>query len=309
MTEEIYKRYRPLRWSDVKGQPEACKFLEAKVKAGTVPHAILLTGPSGTGKTTLARILRTELKCGEADFTEINAADFRGIDMVREIRTRMGLAPMFGKCRIWLIDEAHALSKDAQSALLKMLEDTPKHVYFMLATTDPGKLLKTITNRCTEVGCKALKSGTMTELIKDVASKEKVKLSKDVIERLVEVADGSARKALVITDHILALDDEDEQLNTIADSDSKRQAIELCRALLNPRCAWADVVPILKGTEGEDVESLRHMVLGYATACMGSGNKGIHARSYLILTAFRDNFFDSKRSGLYAACYEVIQGA
>src|SRR5690606_3369465 len=110
---------------------------------GDIPHAMLFTGPSGCGKTTLARILRVKLRCSDNDFQEINAADFRGIDSIRSMRQQVGAAPLGGDSRIWLIDEAHSMTADAQNAFLKLLEDTPRHVYFFLATTDPQKLKKT----------------------------------------------------------------------------------------------------------------------------------------------------------------------
>src|SRR5437773_2031788 len=128
---ELYKKHRPRKFADVVGQPRAVAALESMVAAGEVPHSVLFAGPSGTGKTTLARILARELGCGK-NFKEINAAESRGIDSIREVQSVMGLAPMGGKCRVWLWDEAHRLTPDSQSALLKTLEDTPSHVYFML---------------------------------------------------------------------------------------------------------------------------------------------------------------------------------
>ena len=99
---ELYKKHRPASFDNVIGQDEAVRSLSEFVKNNKIPHAILFTGPSGVGKTTLARILKDHLGCGDPDFQEINTADFRGIDTVREIRQRMGLAPMFGKSRVWL---------------------------------------------------------------------------------------------------------------------------------------------------------------------------------------------------------------
>jgi len=148
-------------------------MLAQMVKRNKVPHTLLFSGPPGCGKTTLARILRKKLNCGKYDFSEVNCADFRGIDMVRDIRSHLQQAPISGDCRVWLIDEAHKLSNDAQNAFLKMLEDTPNHVYFFLATTNPQKLLKTIRTRCTEVVVKSLGDKNMEELIDDVIVGEK----------------------------------------------------------------------------------------------------------------------------------------
>ena len=132
---ELYKKHRPSYLEDVFGQPEAVKVLGSMIEKDDLPHSILFTGPSGVGKTTLARILKEELECHANDFKEINCADFRGIDTIRDIRNNMNRQSLMGGPLIWLIDEAHKLTNDAQTAFLKMLEDTPKHVYFFLATT------------------------------------------------------------------------------------------------------------------------------------------------------------------------------
>ena len=197
---ELYLKYRPQRLGDVFGQDAALNVIKAL--KGRIPSAVLLTGPSGCGKTTIGRILATKLKCTGGDFLEINAAKERGIDMVRDMSMRIGLAPMRSPCRVWLIDEAHALTKDAQSALLKMLEDTPSHAYIFLATTDPQKLTNTIRTRCTEIKCKAINGETMTKLLESVVKAESTEVEEDVLDAIVESADGSARKALVIAARI-----------------------------------------------------------------------------------------------------------
>src|SRR5688572_25883760 len=140
---ELYKKFRPKTLKGVVGQEGAVSSLQSMIDKGRLPHTILFSGPSGCGKTTIARILKGILECSDLDFFEINCADFKGIDMVRDIRRYVGIPPLHGKSRVWLIDEAHQLTKDAQNAFLKLLEDTPKHAYFMLATTDPQKLLPT----------------------------------------------------------------------------------------------------------------------------------------------------------------------
>lgn len=301
--EELYKKHRPSRFKHVHGQSAAVSMLEDMVKTGKIPHAILFTGPSGTGKTTLARILKDKLQCGDRDYCEVNSADFSGIDMVRGIRSRMTLSPISGKCRVWLIDESHKLSGDAQTAFLKYLEDTPTHVYFMLCTTDPGKLKKEIHTRCTEIKTCNLSSTDQEKMLKGILEKEGVELGSDVLERIVEVSDGSARKALVILQQIIGLETEEEQLEAIRSSDSKRQAIEIARALLNPKTKWPEMAAILKSVD-EEPESIRHMVLSYMNNVLLGGKQG--DRAYLIITMFSGNWYDCKESGLTAACWEII---
>lgn len=304
---ELYKKYRPKSLDKMIGQNNSVKVLKSFLKGNTLPHTLLFSGPSGCGKTTLARILRKELKCGKHDFTELDCADFRGIEMVRNIRSHIQQAPISGKCRIWLIDEAGRMTTDAQNAFLKMLEDTPNHVYFMLATTDPQKLLKTIRTRCTEIIVRSLNSKSILKLLCHICGREKVKLPGEVIDKIIECSDGSARKALVLLNQVIELDDEDGMIEAIKATTAEVQAITIAKALFNPRTKWIDMAKILKETLNEEPEQIRWMVLGYARTILLSGGK-LSGRAYLVIDTFCDNFYDSKHAGLAAACYEIIVG-
>jgi len=306
MTSELYKKHRPQSLADLVGQPEAVRKLQAMQQGGRFPHTVLLSGPSGCGKTTIARIFRTLLNCGKSDFHEINAAEDRGIDLVREIKRRVSLAPMDGDSRIWLIDEAHQLTAPAQDAFLKELEDTPNWVYFILSTTDPQKLKNTIRTRCTDVVVKALNAKDMSTLVLSVAKKEKKKLTEEVVDKICEHSDGSARKALVLLNSIIDITDEEEQIQTIQKSDVQHQAIEIARALLDTRTKWTDMAKIIKAVE-EDAESLRWMVLSYMEKVILGGGK-LAPRGFQVITAFSEPFYNTKRAGLTAACWEVIHG-
>jgi DNA polymerase-3 subunit gamma/tau len=301
---ELYKRYRPTTFKDVVGQASAVKSLVDMGKRNEIPHALLFTGPSGCGKTTLARILRAKLKCSDHDFQEINAADFRGIDSIRVIRQQMGAAPLMGTSRVWLLDEAHNLSGDAQTALLKILEDTPGHVYFMLATTDPQKLKKTIITRCTEVRCKEITKKELSDLALRIAAAENVTISGAVAEKLADVAEGSARKVLVLLHAVIGLKDEEDQLAAIEAGDVKGQAIEIARALLNQRTTWNTMKGLLKAVE-EEPESIRHLVLSYCTSVLLNSE---NPRAALVIEEFRDPYYDTKKAGLVLSCWNVIKG-
>lgn len=301
---ELYKKYRPTCLDEVLGQKEAIDVLSSLLNKKKIPHAILFNGPSGCGKTTLSRILKKELNCGDMDFCEINCADTRGIEFVRDIRERMYLAPMQGDCRIYYLDECHQCTGASQTALLKMLEDTPRHVYFILATTDPQKLLKTIHTRCTDIKLSLLSQESIEELVRYVIKKEKVKLSDTVISTISEISEGSARKALVLLGQIIDLAAEDEQLEALQRGDFKKESIELARLLINPKSKWPQVANVLKNLDDEP-EQVRYLVLGYANSVLLKGGP-LAARAYLVIRCFDCNFYDSKKSGLTAACWEVI---
>jgi len=307
VNDELYKKYRPKRLKHVEGQERAVAVLQGLLDGNKVPHTILLSGPSGTGKTTIARIIKRELKCSDADWQEKNCADFRGIDMVRQLRSQVGMAPMDGPCRIFYIDECHRLTGEAQDAFLKLLEDTPSHVYFLLATTEPNKLKKTILTRSTKVQLNSLDMEALQSVLRRVIKREKLDVSEEVIERISDVADGSARDALVILNQVSGLS-EDEQLDAVQKASVRQQAIEIARALINPKTKWNQMAKILREVDDEP-EGIRYLVLAYATSVLLKGGGKMADRAYLIIDAFSDNFFDSKRAGLVAACYEVLMGA
>jgi hypothetical protein len=158
--------------------------------------------------------------------------------------------------------------------------------------------------RCTEVKLAPLSPKCVGQVIADVAAKEKLEVGEEVLDRIVEYAEGSARKALVLLNQIADLQTEEEQLDCLAKSDSRQAAFSLCRALIDPRSAWSDVAAILKGLE-EDPEGVRHMVLGYASTVLLGGGK-MAGRAALITDRFQSPFYDSKRAGLILSCYEVV---
>jgi DNA polymerase-3 subunit gamma/tau len=300
---ELYRKHRPQKLSDLKGQDEAVKMLQDLGRRGAIPHCLLLSGPSGCGKTTIARILKEKLGCSDRDFTELNIADVRGIDTIREIRSRIHASPIGGRCRIWLLDEAARATVDAQNSLLKMLEDTPAWVYFILATTEPQKLLATIKTRATEVKVKLLSDKVMSELLSGIAGKEGFKLSGDVKEQIAAVAGGSPRKALVLLNQIIGLTDEESQMAVVVAGESSAQMIELARALVKPGVRWSEVAKLLKAIE-EEPEAVRRMVLGYCSSIVLGGG-ALAAKAYDLILCFEKNFFDSGKAGLTAACYEA----
>jgi len=302
---ELYKKHRPKKLKDIYGQPATVTKLNNIFEHDNIPHSILFTGPSGCGKTTLARIVRRKLKCSKYDFHEDAP---RKIDDIRLIGNRMRQAPMKGSCLVWLIDEAHKLTSDAQDEFLKMLEDTPRHVYFLLTTTDPQKLKTTVKNRCTEFAVRPLKETHIQALLQTVCKEEEVKVTQDVICKIIDNSNGSARQALVLLNAIINLESEAEMLEAILAVTSETQAFAIVQALLyKPKTSWKEMARILKATEGEEPEQIRWLVLSCCkTELLKAGH--LSGRAFLIIDAFRDNFYDSKLAGLAAACYEVIEG-
>jgi DNA polymerase-3 subunit gamma/tau len=303
----LYKRLRPQKLSAVIGQDAAVQTIKQFGKRKQVPHCLLFNGPSGCGKTTLCRILRGLINCSDVDCTEVNAATANGIDMVRDIQKRCRLAPLQGACRVWIIDECHQLTTQAQNAFLKLLEDTPEHVYFMLATTDPKKLLKTVRSRATEITLKPVPRKTiskyLTEAVRGTYGSGACP-EEQVLEAIAEASEGGVRKALVLLDQVIGLSGTEAQLAAVSGADAQAVGIDLCRQLLNTNTPWSAVAKTLKELQ-EDPEAVRHMVLGYARSVLLGNNKKMIHKAADIIHAFSDNFYDSKKAGLAMACYEV----
>ena len=299
---ELYKKYRPKTLKNVAGNQAVVKTLTNMLEKNTLPHTLLFHGPSGCGKTTLARILVKSLECSEVDFKELNCSDNRGVDTIREIIRTMSLAPTGGKVRIWLMDEVHMLTPEAQDASLKMLEDTPRHCFFFLCTTDPQKLKKTVKGRCTHFQVEPLSNDALGKLMFRILKMEGHSIEKDTLLDIAEASGGSVRQALVILDSILNLPPEERE-EAIKAAPEEKEVLDLCQALIKGQ-SWTSVAKILKELK-TDPESVRYAVLGYARAVLlNGGNK----KAALIIDAFADNFYDSKQAGLALACYEVIVG-
>lgn len=298
---ELYRKYRPCKFSQVLGCEETAQSMENMLKAGKLPHTTLLTGPSGCGKTTLARIATKQLGCSEHDCEELDAAVYRGIDSIRDIRQKMSRHPIAGPVRAFILDEVHMLTKEAQGAMLKMTEDTPSHVYFFLCTTDPQKLLPTILTRCNPMPVRLLTERELEKLLERVCAEEKIELTKKDTDALTLNSMGSARMLLVLLHKVMHLKPNQRASAIESKLAEDNEAIDLCRALIK-RLPWTDVGPILRNLKG-DAENTRYAVMAYARAVLLS--KG-DFEAYAVIKAFSRNFYDSKDAGLAMACYEAL---
>jgi DNA polymerase III gamma/tau subunit len=303
---ELYKKHRPATLDKLVGNAKTTQLVRNWLDKGEVPHAILFTGDSGCGKTTVARIIANELGVTEwPDLVEVNSADFKGIESVRDVRSKMNLS---GKKRVWIFDEVHKWTNDAQNAFLKPLEDTPDHVHFILCTTDPQKLLKALVNRCTHVEMEKLTTDDMTKLVRRVCKKEKVTLTDDVTDKLVDVSDGSARKALVLLDKIRRLGSEAEQIDSLEKATAAGVAFDLVKALLpfdKKPTPWAKVAKVLQDVSTEDAEGIRRLILKAATTTLLKGGAQAGRAAYVI-DRFRDDYFQCGHAGLALSCWECV---
>jgi DNA polymerase-3 subunit gamma/tau len=303
----LYLKYRPYDLSQVKGNADVISSLEGLLhfsKVKDCPHTFLLHGQTGCGKTTVGRIIANMLGCVGEDFVEINSASFRGIDTVREIINNSQFMPIEGLCRVWLIDECHKLTNDAQNALLKILEDTPSHVYFILCTTEPQKLIATIKGRCVQFQLLPLNETELKQLLRRVAHKEGEELEDNVLDQIVGSSKGFPRNALQILEVVLSATLEN-RLETAKKAEAEViQSIELCRALAK-KAPWKEIAKILEGLKDQEPEGIRRAVLGYCQAVLLKGSD--QPLFGLIMEEFMNTTYDNGFIQITYACYSICK--
>jgi DNA polymerase III gamma/tau subunit len=302
----LYLDYRPDSWENFYGNETTLSALTAMfkkpLKRESIPHAFMFYGPTGCGKTTLARIIAFKLGCDPLDFMEINASNNRGIDTAREIIQIAGTMPMNGLSRVFLLDEVHMATKEFQNALLKPLEDTPPHAYFILCTTAPEGIIVAIKNRCHHFKVEPLSQGQLGALITGVAEAEGQELEEDVTFQIISASEGSPRQALIILEKVLSLPESERLVAAEFESPENAQTIELCRALIK-RAQWKEIAKLLKGIQDEP-EKVRRAVLGYFnTVLLGSWGAQADYAALVIELFAKGTFMYSGKAGLTHACY------
>jgi len=228
----LYRKYRPQKFSELIGEKEIITILQNEIKQEKTAHAYLFAGPRGVGKTTMARILAKAVNCanrkkGEAepcdqclscqeiaqgksfDLIEIDAASNRGINEIRELKERIRFLPSLSRFRVFIIDEVHMLTPEAFNALLKTLEEPPSYVLFILATTKIHELPETIISRCQVFKFTKIPLEEIVDYLKEIAKKEGVKISEEVLKIIAFRSEGCARDAMSLLGQIIALGDKE----------------------------------------------------------------------------------------------------
>lgn len=248
----LYRTYRPSTFEEVAGQQHIVKTIKNALATRKIAHAYLFAGPRGTGKTTMAKLLAKALNCDEGigvqcneckncqainegthpDVLEIDAASNNGVDEIRELIDKVKYGTILGRYKVYIIDEVHMMTPGAFNALLKTLEEPPEHVIFILATTEPHKILPTILSRCQRYDFSKVSEKDIKDRLRIILEKEGISFNEEAVDLIISLADGGMRDALSILDQVLAYTGDHLNSDDVLDMFAL-ESIEEKAALLN----------------------------------------------------------------------------
>jgi len=301
MSEELINKYRPTSFDDVIGHDSVVRSIKAALD-GKRGRSFILGGPSGVGKTTLARIIAKHVGAKAFDIVEIDGATHTGIDAMRGITERLQYKSFGGGARAVIVDEAHSISKPAVRSLLKAIEEPPDGVYWLLCTTEPASIPKEIRTRCLSYDLKPVPDEDILALLMGVTKAEGLPIanSDEALTVLVEAADGSPRQALSFLAECGHTKDLSEIRILIKQAAvASKEAIDLCRLLIKG-ASWKELTACIAKLDGQP-ESVRIIVLRYmSSVALKEGKPG---RALAIMDAFAQPFQDREGTApLILAC-------
>jgi len=299
---QFYNKHRPKTFDGFIGNKQTVMSLKSLLsRKENRPQLYLFHGPKGTGKTTLARICCEFLGCNPSDATEINYSDKRGIDSARQLIEDVHILPRLGDVSVWILEEAHQMTKDAANSLLTTFEKPPNHVYIFLCTTEPQMIIPTIQDRCYSYQLEVLEDNDLFKLLSEIVKSEDKKIPNTILKNIVESCEGSTRTALVLLDKVISVPEKDiNKLKEVIESEQS-ELKQLWQALLGNK-KWKQVSVILKSLNTSP-ETVRINTLNYMNAVLlNSGNPN----AAIIIEEFEEPFYHSGKAGLTLACFKCI---
>ena len=311
----LHTRYRPTTFDKVLGQATVVKSLKGAIKAGRA-KVFLFVGPSGTGKTTLARIVASEIIGSNAsinNITEHDAAKFSGKEDVEKLLASIqyraiGASPI----KFIILDEVHRQSAAAWNAMLKSLEEPPAHVYYALCTTELGKIPKAILTRCLRYDLKPVSEDDIFKLLVEVCDAENLSTPDEVLESITEASNGSPRQALVYLEECALCTSASEAQKILRTTGQSKEAIDLARWLVGGKALnWIEAIKYVKALENSEAESVRIMLTQYFSAVLLNTKSDTKALQLLeLMEAFSTPYNASDRMAplLYSIGHAIKLG-
>lgn len=304
MSDTLHTKYRPSAWKEVLGQSEVVAGIRDVLKNGR-NRAFLLTGEAGTGKTTIGRLIAKSVKCAPSNIIEVDAASNSGAEAARDLVQQTRFSGLGTPTRVVIMDEVQALSKQAWDVLLKPIEEPPKHLYWVLCTTEPGKVSKAIQTRCAAFSLKPLSKPVVEEFVERIAAKEGIELAEGVAGLIAVESRGSPRQALTMLTACARARSRQEAATLLESGAESAEAIDLCRYLMesNGSPKFDRCQKILRKLDGVGGESVRFVVLAYfeKIALTNSGDKALYALD--VLDAFSAPY--PPKAGLWAVALSL----
>jgi DNA polymerase III gamma/tau subunit len=282
-------KFRPTKLSEVKDQSATIKSIERFInKNGEPPHSILLCGASGTGKSTIARILASMVGCKEQYLFEVNGSYYTGVEDARDLIDQLKHKSIGSNVKFLIMDEVHRLSSNAFDAFLKIAEEPPNHLFMVFVTTEPDKIPGTMLSRFTRYNFTKIKYATIVERLEEISNKEGFKVPDGAIEIIAKNADGNLRKSIKDLDKCNGAEELEEVKILLNIDTDDPQVIDLCRALTsNKKKSWNEVRGILVNLKPLNPEGIRINVANYLTACVLNTSGDSH-RFLSMLETFSD---------------------